>query len=180
MSKFCFCSVFFLTIVFGFLLLSPQSENTKWDKSDFLRIHIRANSNELQDQNIKYIVKNKIVEDMNSTLAQSKTKKEAIDNISKNLTQIVQTANDVLAQNGFEYKATAKITAESFPTRAYDNLVLDAGVYDALIIELGSGKGDNWWCVIYPPLCFIPSADNNAENIVYRSKILEIIENFFK
>lgn len=179
MSKFFTCGVFFLTITLGLLFACPQNTNN-FDRADFLRIHIRANSNELADQNVKYIVKNKIVEEMSPILAQSKNKNEAIGNISKNLEHITQTANNILSQNGFEYKARTKITTEDFPTRAYDDVVLEAGVYDALIIELGSGKGDNWWCVIYPPLCFIPSIDNNAENIVYRSKILEIIQNFFK
>ena len=81
--------------------------------------------------------------------------------------------------NGFNYGCKAYIDAENFPTRSYDDVVLEAGVYDALILNLGSGKGDNWWCVVYPPLCFIGGNDNGQNNIVYRSKLLEIIEDFF-
>ena len=66
---------------------------------------------------------------------------------------------------------------EEFPTRVYEGVTLEAGVYDALIVELGTGKGDNWWCVIYPPLCFSGEATGN--NVQYRSRIWEIIRNFF-
>ena len=64
---------------------------------------------------------------------------------------------------------------ERFPTRVYEGVTLAAGVYDALILELGSGEGDNWWCVVYPPLCFT----GGSVNVVYRSKIAQIIRQFF-
>ena len=69
--------------------------------------------------------------------------------------------------------------SEYFPTRCYDDVVLESGEYDSLIVELGSGTGDNWWCVAYPPLCFVNATDDGTENVVYRSKLLEIIKSFF-
>lgn len=76
----------------------------------------------------------------------------------------------------FSYRSKASVREEEFPTRVYEDLTLDAGYYDALILELGSGKGDNWWCVVYPPLCFT----GGECGYVYKSKILEIIESFKK
>ena len=84
-------------------------------------------------------------------------------------------AEKVLLENGFSYGASAKLIKEEFPTRVYEGATLLAGVYDAFILELGSGEGDNWWCVVYPPLCFA----GGEQNIVYKSKILEIIRSFF-
>jgi len=81
-----------------------------------------------------------------------------------------------LQEEGFSYGARAQIKQEYFPTRVYDEYVLSAGEYTALILELGKGKGDNWWCVVYPPLCF--AATNT--NVIYKSKIKEIIENWKK
>ena len=75
----------------------------------------------------------------------------------------------------YVYKSRAVLREELFPTRTYDNLTLESGFYDALIVELGEGKGDNWWCVVYPPLCFVES----GHGYVYKSKIVEIIKNFF-
>ena len=82
-------------------------------------------------------------------------------------------ANQVLAKNGFNYKATVAVRNEEFPTRVYEDLTLESGYYDALIVELGRAKGDNWWCVVYPPMCFT----GNESGIIYKSKILEIIQN---
>ena len=83
-------------------------------------------------------------------------------------------ANEILRQNGFSYSSHAKLCNEYFPTRSYQDLTLDEGFYDALILELGEAKGDNWWCVVYPPLCFV-SANPTGEGVVYKSKILHII-----
>ena len=84
-------------------------------------------------------------------------------------------ADKILREHGFTYGARASLRQEEFPTRVYEDITLSAGVYDALILELGTGEGDNWWCVVYPPLCF---AGGNG-NVVYKSKIAEIIRNFF-
>jgi stage II sporulation protein R len=78
----------------------------------------------------------------------------------------------VLKENGFTYTSRASIRQEEFPTRTYGDFTLESGVYDALIVELGTGEGDNWWCVIYPPLCF--TAGNG--NVTYISAIQQIIK----
>jgi stage II sporulation protein R len=92
--------------------------------------------------------------------------------LKNNLLEIERVANAVLKDGGFTYTCKAKLVTEEFPTRVYDGFTLEQGIYDALILELGSAKGDNWWCVVYPPLCF---ASPNGKNVVYKSKIAEII-----
>ena len=82
---------------------------------------------------------------------------------------------ELLEETGYFYGASAEIREENFPTRVYGDLTLAEGVYDALIIELGTGTGDNWWCVLYPPLCFTSS----SQDVEYRSIILDIISDFF-
>ena len=85
----------------------------------------------------------------------------------------------VLENNGFCYKSKAKLNEEYFPTRSYGELTLTDGFYDALIIELGEAEGNNWWCVVYPPLCFIGAEGSDTNNIKYKSKLYEIVQNFF-
>ena len=85
-------------------------------------------------------------------------------------------ARAVLAANGFSYVSRAQIRREDFPSRVYEGVTLEAGIYDALIVELGSGEGANWWCVVYPPLCF---AGETGADVQYRSRIWEIIQGFF-
>ena len=171
------CVVMFAAIV-SFSLFLPQ-KNDETYASDYLRIHIRANSNSKIDQEVKYKVKDKIVETLTPLLSNALTKQDAVNIVNNNISLIEQTANGVLKNNNFSYVSKAQIKSEYFPTRTYESLTLSGDVYDALIVELGNAKGDNWWCVVYPPMCFVPSTDNST-NIVYKSKILEIIKNFFR
>lgn len=144
-------------------------------KKEYLRIHIRANSNLSSDQQVKYLVKNQVVEFLTPYIVECNTKEQAQAMLSNNLKNIESVASRTLKQNGFEYSVKASVKNEQFPTRVYDGVCLDAGFYDALIIELGEGKGDNWWCVVYPPLCFT----GEGCSYIYKSKILQIIEEFF-
>ena len=156
-------------IIFGLLSDGPKQE--------YIRIHIRANSNLEIDQNIKYEIKDDIVSYLIPSISNCETRDDFIEVINNNLNGIENVANNVLKENGFDYFAKVKFCQEKFPTRSYDGLVLESGIYDSLIVELGSGTGDNWWCVVYPPLCFI---SNNSQDIMYKSRILEILKSIFK
>lgn len=158
--------------ILGLSVFSGCATNTQ-----YLRIHIRANSNSVADQDVKYEVKAAVVDYLTPFLAEVSTKAQAKSVISSHLEDIISVADAVLSAYGFLYSANARVCAESFPTRSYGGLCLESGIYDALIIELGSGTGDNWWCVIYPPLCFVPT-EISGDNIYYKSKILEIIDSF--
>ena len=171
-----FLGLGFLAVgLFGF-----KAEKPTLDMSDFLRVHIRANSNSEIDQTLKYEVKNKVVETLTPLLANAETKAQAIEIVGRNIPLIESVSSKVLEENKFFYGATAEVKQEYFPTRSYDGHVLEAGEYDALILNLGQGKGDNWWCVVYPPLCFVGGENNGATGLTYKSKLQEIINNFFK
>ena len=145
---------------------------------EYLRIHIRANSNDEFDQSVKYLVRDKIVDYLTPVVATCETKTKAKTEISYRIDELSEIATDVLRENGYNYSGKAYLRKENFPTRVYENLTLQAGVYDAIVVELGSGKGDNWWCVVYPPLCF-SGGKVTAGNIRYKSKIAEIVERFW-
>lgn len=171
---------FILTILAVLCVVIPSKEENvqAMDKSCYIRIHIRANSNDEVDQNVKYKVKSAIVDYLTPIIAECETLNEAHAKIASNLKEVTQVANGVLKDNGFNYSANARLNDEYFPTRAYADLVLDEGVYDALIVELGSGTGNNWWCVVYPPLCFIGAENEGTNSIVYKSKIVELINKY--
>jgi stage II sporulation protein R len=119
----------------------------------FLRLHIRADSNEKEAQAVKLKVRDAVLADVDNLLKGAGDKETAEKIVSDNIGSILKTADKVLAGQGFSYTAKARIGKSYFPTRDYGDYSLPAGEYDALIIELGSGKGDNWWCVLYPSLC---------------------------
>ena len=169
-------TIFFLCLIIAVcLIVGAQISKSTQQHENYLRIHIRANSNLEQDQNIKYYIKDAIVDFLTPVISTCKTKQDFENALNQNLVNIECIANQILAQNSFDYKSSAKINNEYFPVRSYDNLTLENGYYDALIINLGSGSGDNWWCVVYPPLCFL----NSNADYCYKSRILEVIKKYF-
>ncbi len=173
MKNFCitFLALFIIIATVLFCTLSTKQPT----QTEYLRIHVRANSNQEVDQAVKYRVKDAVVAYLTPLCAQCNTKAEAMQAMQAQLSQIADVCEQTLATNGFFYGARAEIRQEDFPTRVYGEVTLESGVYDALIIELGEGTGDNWWCVLYPPLCFT-AGDNNVQ---YRSAIYDIIQKFF-
>ncbi len=144
------------------------------DEQDLVRIHIRADSNDKDDQEVKLKVRDAIVGFLEPRLNNVRDFDEAYGIILRLCPTFASIADEVLRQNGFGYSASVSLTREYFPTRMYGNAVVESGVYDALIINLGSGKGDNWWCVVYPPLCYLDSSGK----VVYKSKIKELFDRY--
>ena len=143
--------------------------------AEYLRIHVRANSNSEADQSVKYKVKDAVVEFITPLAASSRSKEDAVELINANIDAIADVCDKTLRENGYSYGARAEVRSEQFPTRVYGDLTLESGEYDALIIELGEGTGDNWWCVLYPPLCLTSA----TQDVTYRSLIYDIISDFF-
>lgn len=182
------CIIFLLSIIisltvfgsgaFGGCSLQDDADLTALrTENEYLRIHIRADSNAADAQAVKYCVRDEVVTYLTPLVAEYQTKTEALRGVREKLDEIAEVADKTLRRKGFSYGATAELTVENFPTRVYGEYVLPAGEYAALILRLGSGEGDNWWCVVYPPLCF---AAPSGQNVVYKSKIWEIIKNFKK
>ena len=156
-----------------FLVSTAQKQEVY---NDYLRIHVRANSNSDVDQKVKYEIKDEAVKFITPYVKECVTKEAAIEVMGGILPQIEDVCDRALRARGYTYGARAQIRQEKFPTRVYGDLTLEEGVYDALIIELGEGTGDNWWCVIYPPLCFTSA----SADVEYRSVIMDIVNKFFK
>lgn len=167
MKKFCISLVCLSIIILTIALVSQAGGVNE----EYLRIHIRANSNADCDQSVKLDVRDAVVEYLTPVIANSACRDELEKSLKCRKNDIKSVAERVLEDKGYAYGASVKVTAEQFPTRVYGQLTLEAGIYDALIIELGSGEGDNWWCVVYPPLCFTGGGGKFA----YKSRILEII-----
>ena len=174
MKKICitFCV---LLILIATVLTATQVSSAQQSESDYLRIHVRANSNSDFDQQIKYKVKDEVVQFITPYVAECTTKERAMGIIGGLTDEIEDVCDGALLRLGVSYTARAEVRREYFPTRVYDGATLEAGEYDALIIELGDGAGDNWWCVIYPPLCFTAA----SADVKYRSLIQDIIDKFF-
>lgn len=170
------CVSFVLLIVLGVVVGVKSESNTE---EGYLRIHVRANSNSESDQQIKYKIKEAVVDYLTPLIAAGSTFQDAYNILKANLDNIEAVADRVLSANGYAYTSSASLKDEYFPTRSYGEYTLEDGYYDALILNLGTGEGNNWWCVVYPPLCFIGAEGNSTKNIVYKSKLVEIVQKFF-
>lgn len=167
MKKFVFVFGLILVVIIGALFIPAKGEDY-----DYLRLHIRANSNSEIDQNVKYKIKDEMVKFLTPHLCNIESKEKAVE-VVENYSNIMRSVcSDVLAENGFNYSVNIRIDNEYFPTRTYANVTLESGYYDAVIVELGEAEGDNWWCVMYPPLCFV-NKNENVKQIKYKSIICE-------
>ena len=117
-----------------------------------------------------------MVEYLTPKLCSVKTKQQVIDIINAERQSLVAIGKAELVRVGLYYSVNVKISNEYFPTRTYSNTTLQSGYYDAVIVELGEAVGDNWWCVMYPPLCFV---SNGQSNLKFSSRIKNWFDNIF-
>ncbi|MBQ8203013.1 MAG: stage II sporulation protein R [Clostridia bacterium] len=134
-------------------------------KSGVLRLHIIANSDSEEDQELKLKVRDEILKNSDIIFDAATDLDTAIACAEKNITQITDIANKVIENNGKDYSATAYIGNAYFETREYDDFTLPAGEYISLIVNLGQGEGKNWWCVVYPAVC-LPAAKGELSESV--------------
>lgn len=127
-----------------------------------LRLRIIANSDSNADQSTKRAVRNAVVFQVAKLLQGVKTSAEARKIVINDMPQLQQIALNVVNQRGYNYTVKTNVGSVPFPTKLYGNQVYPAGNYEALRIVLGKGQGQNWWCVLFPPLCFVDIADGDA------------------
>lgn len=119
-----------------------------------LRFHVRANSDSSEDQALKLKVRDAIGVHMQDELAGVTNLDECTALVENRLSEIIQTAEQVIAQEGYDYPVTAEVKTVEFPVKTYGSYTFPAGDYQALNVVIGEGKGQNWWCVMYPNMCF--------------------------
>lgn len=148
--------IFILLFLYVMLYSFSYANNVVSDLSNCLfRLHVIANSNSKEDQNLKYLVRDELISYMNTLCANVSSKEEAITIANDHIDDFQKIANEVISKNGFNYSAKVQIGNFAFPTKTYGDISLPAGYYDALKVELGDAKGKNWWCVMFPSLCFV-------------------------
>ena len=156
LSTFISCILAFLTLWY----FIPTEEECKiYDTT--LRLHVIANSDSEEDQRVKLLVRDAVLEHISAY--DSESKEEAILQISADMEEIEKIAEDVLISNGMSGDVSIEIGKEQYPVRYYEDFSLPAGEYTSVKIMIGDAEGQNWWCVLFPPLCtsFAVSSDEN-------------------
>jgi len=124
-----------------------------------VRLHVLANSDSEEDQTLKLQVRDVVLNRAEALLIQSEDRQEAERLLREQLPAFEQVAAEVIAEEGYDYEVTVKLEDAEFPTRVYDGFMLPAGEYLALRVLIGAAEGQNWWCVVFPPLCTTAAAD---------------------
>ncbi|MCF0148048.1 MAG: stage II sporulation protein R [Clostridium sp.] len=120
-----------------------------------IRFHVIANSNTEEDQSLKLKVRDKVIEFVANNLRESKSLDESRQFIIDNKSTMEDIAKAIINENGYSYNVTSTLSKENFPDKIYGDVVFPQGEYEAYRILIGDAKGENWWCVMFPPLCFV-------------------------
>ena len=156
MKKLYLFSALFLSFCLFAACFAPLVETGERVSEDVFRLHILANSDTKADQDLKLLVRDDVLQAC-TFFSDCQSVTEAQQAAENHLQRITEIARQRIRQEGYNYQVTARVVREYFNTRVYENVTLPAGYYNALKIEIGAGAGHNWWCVMYPNLCFANS-----------------------
>lgn len=146
----------FLLFIYTTICAISYAQNISTDiASSVFRLHVIANSDSVEDQNLKYKVRDNLLNYMNNICKNCSSKEDAIHFVESHKDSFQKIAIDTIKNEGYSYTVNLKIGNFDFPTKYYGDISLPAGKYDALRVEIGEAKGQNWWCVMFPPLCFV-------------------------
>ncbi len=190
-------SVGFALILCFIANISVFSNQCDGIRDKMLRMHVVANSDSVEDQNLKLKVRDAVLLKGKEIFDGSVTADEAVEKITPHIDSLEKTAKEVIKNEGFDYDVDVTVQKEYFKTRTYDNSVtLPAGYYTAVKVVIGEGKGKNWWCIMFPPMC-LPAAEaecniddllnydenkivSNGEKYKFKFKIVEICAEFYE
>lgn len=202
MRKFLFKFFIILILLLLYIFLSANSYAINMSNeiaSSLLRLHVIANSNSQEDQNLKLKVRDALLDYMSKNLFNVSSKEDAIALISQNRDELTKIAKKIINEEGYNYDVSISIENTYFPTKNYYDISLPAGYYDSVRVKIGTASGNNWWCVMFPPLCFTDSSsgaladngegylesslsedaytlisDSSNESVSFKFKILEL------
>lgn len=148
--------LFFLLNCYIFICAFSYVQAVSYDISNSVfRLHVLANSDSKEDQNLKYLVRDSLLDYMNTLCEGITSKEDAVTLLTTQKDNFENIALKVIRENGYDYTVKINIGTFNFPTKTYGDISLPAGMYDALRVEIGNANGKNWWCVMFPSLCFI-------------------------
>lgn len=172
-------TIILIIFIIAFYVISPKIvEGAIKIPEDSIRIRIVPNSNSKEDQKIKRKVKKGIQNTMYNLLKETKDSDNAEKIIKSNLPKIDNEVNEILKRQNYNLDYNIKYGYNYFPEKNYKGIKYEEGYYKSLLITLGEGKGDNWWCVLFPPLCLIEAEENTQ--VEYKSLVQEILKNYIK
>lgn len=169
--------ILFIGIIVTYIIIGNVVATTNIIPDEAIRIRVIANSNSEYDQNIKLKVKETIEYDMFNLLKNTKDLNEARSLIINNLDNVENNIDTILQKENYKLPFTVNFGLNYFPKKEFKGITYDEGYYESLVVTLGEGLGDNWWCVLFPPLCMIEAEEST--DVEYTTMVKSIIDKYF-
>lgn len=166
-----------LSIIITYSIIGNVVAENNIIPEDAIRIRIIANSNSDYDQEMKYKVKDTVESNMYNLLKNAKNVGEARNIINTNLKKVESNIYTTLHENNYNIPFSINFGLNYFPKKQYKGIMYDDGYYESVVVTLGEGLGDNWWCVLFPPLCLIEAEDST--DVEYTTMVKTIIDKYF-
>lgn len=171
--------IIILLSVITIIFISNKTTEDLIIPDEAIRVRVVANSNSINDQAIKQTVKSSIEQEITELLIDVENINDARSILKSSLNHINKTVERVLTKNNYSMDYEINYGYNHFPQKKYKGIIYEEGYYESIVITLGSGEGDNWWCVLFPPLCLMESDSNDIEEVEYKSFIKELIDKYF-
>ena len=167
----------FLVMIFTYVIIGNVIATNDLIPDEAIRIRVIANSNSEYDQEIKYKVKEEIECDMYNLLKNTTDLEEARDLIKNNLSSVEENIDTVLQNEGYKLPFRINFGLNYFPEKVFKGVTYEEGYYESVVVTLGEGLGDNWWCVLFPPLCTLEAEEST--DVEYTTMLKTIIDKYF-
>ena len=169
----------FIGIVITYILIGNVVSANNIIPDDAIRIRVIANSNSEYDQEIKLKVKDTLEMDMYNILKYTTDLEEARELIKTNLEIVKEDIDRTLQEEKYELPFTVNFGLNYFPEKEFKGITYDEGYYESVVVTLGEGLGDNWWCVLFPPLCMLEAEETETDDVEYTTLVKTIIDKYF-
>jgi len=174
----------FILIILVMIIMIFVYSNNKVDAEVIIpdgaiRVRVIANSNSLYDQSMKMKVKDYIEKNISTLLISVTDIDEARDIINSNISSLNNGIDNIFNDNNYNMDYNVNFGNNYFPDKEYKGVIYKEGEYESLVVTIGKGEGDNWWCVLFPPLCLLESEDNNGSDVEYRSWVKDMFDRIF-
>lgn len=168
-----------ITIILMFFWLFPTDTSGVKIPSEAIRLRVIPNSNSVRDQQVKVKVKEQLEKTSSELLNGVTSIKVAREVINNNLNNIESEIQKVLLEEKYELGYKINFGNNYFPEKEFKGITYEEGYYESLVVTLGSGAGDNWWCVLFPPLCLLEAEESEKDDVEYQFFVKELIDKYF-
>ena len=169
--------VILIIIIYIFVYINVNAEVII--PNDAIRVRVVPNSNSVIDQNMKEKVKNYVSNYMTLKLDKVMDVNEARNIINDSIDELNQDIEKMFQDNGYDMDFTINFGENHFPDKAYKGVIYNEGDYESLVVYIGEARGDNWWCVLFPPLCVLEADENDTGEVEYKTLVGEVIDKIF-